>query len=58
MTFDHPQVGEIQLDREKLSISGTDGVMLVVYHPEPGTGSAEKLGLLASALASVAAAGG
>lgn len=49
LSFNHPQVGEIRLDREKLAVSGTNGIMLVVYHPEPGTGSAEKLALLASA---------
>ncbi|NAS21888.1 helix-turn-helix domain-containing protein [Herbidospora sp. NEAU-GS84] len=49
LTFNHPQVGELRLDREKLAISGTDGQMLVVYHPEPGTEGAEKLALLASA---------
>jgi transcriptional regulator with XRE-family HTH domain len=47
ITFEHPQVGPITLDREKLLLNGTDGVMLVVYHPEPGTESAEKLRLLA-----------
>jgi transcriptional regulator with XRE-family HTH domain len=49
MTFHHPQVGEIRLDREKLAVSGTDGIMLVVYHAQAGTGDAEKLALLASA---------
>ncbi|MFE7036138.1 helix-turn-helix domain-containing protein [Streptomyces sp. NPDC057621] len=44
----HPQVGTLQLDREKLAVSGADGVMLVVYHPTPQTDSAEKLTLLAS----------
>ncbi|WP_062428968.1 helix-turn-helix domain-containing protein [Herbidospora daliensis] len=49
LTFDHPQVGELRLDREKLAVSGTDGLMLVIYHPEPGGEAAEKLALLASA---------
>lgn len=48
VTLRHPEVGELRLDREKLAISGTDGMMLVAYHPEPGTASAEKLALLAS----------
>lgn len=48
VTFDHPQVGDITLDREKLAVSGTDGLMLVLYHPEPGSTSAEKLAVLAS----------
>jgi transcriptional regulator with XRE-family HTH domain len=44
----HPQVGELTLHREKLSIGGAEGQMLAVYHAQPGTSSAEKLGLLAS----------
>jgi transcriptional regulator with XRE-family HTH domain len=46
--FDHPQVGELILNRERMSINGTDGLMLVVYHPDSGTSNAEKLSLLAS----------
>lgn len=46
--FDHPQVGEIRLHRERLAISGTDGVTLVVYHAEAGSSDAEKLALLGS----------
>lgn len=48
--LDHPQVGELTLSREKLSVSGpaAQGQGLVVYHAAPGTSSAEKLGLLAS----------
>lgn len=46
--FDHPQVGEIALHRERLTISGTQGMTLVMYHAEPGTVDAEKLALLAS----------
>ncbi|MFJ6200179.1 helix-turn-helix transcriptional regulator [Micromonospora sp. NPDC092111] len=49
VTFHHPQVGEITLNREKLLISGTDGVMLVVFHPDPGTADADKLALLGAA---------
>ncbi|GAB3577497.1 helix-turn-helix transcriptional regulator [Amycolatopsis endophytica] len=48
LRLDHPQVGELTLNREKLSISGTAGQMLAIYHPEPGT-DADKLALLASA---------
>lgn len=51
LTFHHPQVGDLSLDREKLAVSGTDGLMLVVYHPEPGTDSADKLALLALTMA-------
>lgn len=34
--------------REKLIIGGTDGQVLVIYHTEPGSSSAEKLSLLGS----------
>jgi transcriptional regulator with XRE-family HTH domain len=52
VVLDHPQVGELHLDREKLAVSGTDGIMLVVYHAHPDTGSDEKLALLGSMVAS------
>jgi transcriptional regulator with XRE-family HTH domain len=48
--IDHPRVGRLQLNRERLGISGTAGQKLVVYHPEPGTDSVGKLALLASAM--------
>ncbi|MCW2858834.1 MAG: transcriptional regulator [Actinoallomurus sp.] len=51
----HPQVGDLTLSREKLAIGGSEGQLLVVYHAEPGTSSAEKMALLAS-LASPTAA--
>ena len=44
----HPQVGDLTVSREKLAIGGAEGQLLVIYHAEPGTSSAEKLGLLAS----------
>jgi MmyB-like transcription regulator ligand binding domain len=46
--FDHPQVGELTLSREKLAIGGAEGQLLAIYHAQPGTPSAEKLVLLAS----------
>ncbi|MEV5810005.1 helix-turn-helix domain-containing protein [Streptomyces parvulus] len=46
--FDHPHVGVLQLNRERLEISGTDGAHLVVHHATPGTEDADKLTLLAS----------
>ena len=49
LTFHHPQVGELRVNREKLEISGTDGIMLVIYHPDVGTEAADKLALLAAA---------
>ena len=51
LTINHPMVGPIRLDREKLAISGTDGLMVVFYHPEPGTESADKMALLATTTA-------
>ena len=48
VTFAHPQVGTIHLDREKLAISGSDGLMLVAYHAQTGSESAEKLRILGS----------
>jgi len=46
--IDHPQVGELTVSREKLAIGGAEGQMLVIYHAETGTSSAEKMALLAS----------
>src|SRR6201996_3865068 len=48
VTLDHPQVGPIGLNREKLAINGTDGQVLAIYHADAGSGNAEKLALLAS----------
>ncbi len=50
MRFDHPEVGRLVLHREKLLITGTDGMMLVIYHPDAASADAEKLALLASAV--------
>lgn len=47
--MNHPQVGELTLNRERLTINGTDDLMLVVYHPDAGSSDADKLALLASA---------
>lgn len=56
--FNHPQVGELTLHRERLEVSGTDGLTLVVYHAEPGSPDAEKLDLLSmSALGTVSGTG-
>lgn len=55
LRFVHPQVGELDLNRERLSIGGTDGLMLVVFHPDAGSIDAEKLALLASAVLPAAA---
>jgi transcriptional regulator with XRE-family HTH domain len=45
---EHPQVGQLTLHKERLSVAGADGLVLVVYHGAPGTDTAEKLNLLAS----------
>jgi len=44
----HPEVGDLTLSREKLTINGTDGQLLVIYHAEPGTNSGDGLALLAA----------
>jgi transcriptional regulator with XRE-family HTH domain len=49
MRFDHPQLGELTLNRERMSIAGAGGLMLVVFHPDAGSSDAEKLAILASA---------
>ncbi|ADB34244.1 transcriptional regulator, XRE family [Kribbella flavida DSM 17836] len=49
LRINHPQVGELTLNRERLSIDGADGLNLVVYHPDAGSTDADKLALLASA---------
>jgi transcriptional regulator with XRE-family HTH domain len=48
MVFDHPQVGELRLNREKMLVGGTESIMFVVYHPDAGSEAEEKLALLAS----------
>ncbi|MFH8804532.1 helix-turn-helix domain-containing protein [Streptomyces sp. NPDC017936] len=47
--IDHPQAGGLWLNRERLSVDGAIGQTLVIYHPVPGTDSADGLALLASA---------
>lgn len=44
----HSRVGDLRLRREKLSTAGTDGLVLVVYHADPGSPSADALTLLGS----------
>ncbi|MEU3197210.1 MULTISPECIES: helix-turn-helix transcriptional regulator [unclassified Streptomyces] len=46
--MNHPQVGEFSLTMSKLDVDGPDGMMLAIYHAEPGTGDAERLALLAA----------
>ena len=44
----HPQVGMLELGREKLAIGDSGGQLLVIYHAEPGSDSARSLALLGS----------
>lgn len=53
-TLRHPQVGPLELRHEKLAVMGADGQVLVIYHAEPGSPSAQALDLLASVAASEA----
>jgi transcriptional regulator with XRE-family HTH domain len=46
---DHPQVGEMTLNRDRLAIAGAQDLMLIVLHPDLGSSDADKLALLASA---------
>jgi transcriptional regulator with XRE-family HTH domain len=48
----HPEVGDLELHREKLIVAGTDGQVLVVYHTDPGTPTAQALNLLGTIAAS------
>jgi transcriptional regulator with XRE-family HTH domain len=48
MRLHHPQVGDLELRREKLPIPGTAGQLLAIYHAEPGSESAAALRLLGS----------
>jgi transcriptional regulator with XRE-family HTH domain len=52
----HPQVGMLELRREKLPIGGTDGQLLVIYHAERGSDSARSVALLGSLAATDEAA--
>lgn len=44
-TVDHPQLGELTLDCDVLSVQGSD-LRIMVYTAEPGTQNAERLALL------------
>ncbi|GAA1270282.1 transcriptional regulator [Planotetraspora silvatica] len=44
----HPIVGDLELRYEKFAVTGVDGQLLVVYHAEPGSPSADALTLLGS----------
>ncbi|NHT16087.1 helix-turn-helix transcriptional regulator [Cellulomonas sp. IC4_254] len=55
VVLDHPMVGALRLDRDKLAVTGADGMMLVVYQPSPGTDAGEKLAFLGSVAATTIA---
>lgn len=44
----HPVVGELELNYEGMELTADVGLTLFVYSAEPGSVSAERLGLLAS----------
>ncbi|GHH75038.1 helix-turn-helix transcriptional regulator [Promicromonospora soli] len=46
--FHHPVVGEVVLAYEELAITAEPGQVLLIYTAEPGSSSADRLGLLAS----------
>ncbi len=46
--FNHPQVGPLALNYERLLIPGSGMQALVTYHAQPGSDSEERLRLLAS----------
>jgi transcriptional regulator with XRE-family HTH domain len=51
VTMNHPEVGPLELWREKLPIGDSGGQLLVLYHAEPGSESARALDRLAPAAA-------
>jgi transcriptional regulator with XRE-family HTH domain len=56
LVLEHPQLGALRLNREKLLVTATDSITLVIYHPE-GAETAEKLELLRSLAATRTASG-
>lgn len=45
----HPVVGDLNLVSDKLQITGTDGLLLVIFHAAPGSADADRLTQLATA---------
>jgi transcriptional regulator with XRE-family HTH domain len=56
-TFDHPEVGEIELDWDRLTVPGASGQVLMVYSAAPGTPGATALTLLSTLAATAAQPG-
>jgi len=46
--INHPELGRLSLRREKLTIGGTDGQLLAIYHAERGSETAGLLTLLSA----------
>jgi transcriptional regulator with XRE-family HTH domain len=46
--LDHPQVGRLELHRDKFAVEGADRLLLVVYHAPADTPSGQALALLGS----------
>ena len=55
--FNHPEVGMIELDWERLTVPGAGGQVLMVYSAEPETPAATALTLLATLAATAAQPG-
>jgi transcriptional regulator with XRE-family HTH domain len=56
-TFNHPDVGVVELDWERLSVPDSGGQVLMVYSAEPGTPGATALTLLSTLAATAAQSG-
>jgi len=56
-TFNHPDVGVIELDWDRLTVPGASGQVLMVYSADPGTPAATALTLLATLAATAAQPG-
>jgi transcriptional regulator with XRE-family HTH domain len=54
----HPQVGTLELNHEKLAVTGTDGQILVTFHAAPDSDAGESLTLLAHLAATTPATSG
>ncbi|HEY0260253.1 MAG TPA: helix-turn-helix transcriptional regulator [Lacisediminihabitans sp.] len=51
MRLQHPLVGELHLNREKLIVGEASNLTIAVYHADAGTADADKLAMLASTVA-------
>ena len=56
-TFNHPEIGEIELDWDRLTVPGASGQVLMVYSAAPGTPGATALALLSTLAATAAQPG-